>query len=75
MFSIKKLLKMREHHNREYQERINAHMKSHDPKNPRSLIDTYITRMKEERKANPNTNFSGKSLAFSPDDSSASSTC
>ena len=64
MFSIKKLLKMREHHNREYQERINAHIKSHDPENPRSLIDTYITRMNEERKTNPDTNFSGKSLVF-----------
>ena len=55
---------MREHHNREYQERINAHKESHDPENPRSLIDTYITRMNQERKANPNTNFSGKSLAL-----------
>ena len=62
MFSIKKLIKMTEHHNREYQEQIDAHKESHDPQNPRSLIDTYITRMNKEQKVNPNTNFSGKWL-------------
>ena len=51
---------MTEIHNREFQEQIDAHKESHDPQNSRSLIDTYITRMNEERKVNPDTNFSGR---------------
>ena len=64
MFSVKKLLKMTEIHNSEYQRSIDAHRESHDPENPRGLIDTYITRMNEELKVNPDTKFSGKILMF-----------
>ena len=67
MFSVKKLLKMTEIHNSEYQKSIDTHKESHDPENPRGLIDTYLTRMKEERKTNPDTKFSGKVLAFPTD--------
>ena len=41
---------------------IQAHRESCDPENPRDYIDTYITRMDEERKVNPNSTFSGKTI-------------
>ena len=35
-------------------------MESHDPENPRDLIDSYITQMNEDQKLNPdNSTFSG----------------
>ena len=58
-FSIKKLLRVKEFHAVEFRRKIQAHKESNDPENPRDLIDTYITRMNEERKLNPNSTFSG----------------
>ena len=47
----------------EFQKMSDAHKESHDADNPRDFIDSYITRMNEE-KNNPNTTFTGRNECF-----------
>ena len=58
-FSIKKLVRIKNFHQAEFRRKIRVHKESHDPENPRDLIDIYITQMNEEQKQNPNSTFSG----------------
>ena len=59
---MRKMLKTKKIHLAEFHKMIEAHKQSHDPENPRDLIDSYLTRMKEERKIIPDTTFTGTEL-------------
>ena len=59
LFSIKRLIYIKEYYLKEFRKKVEKHRKSHDPDNPRDFIDTYITKMNEEQKVNPNSTFSG----------------